>query len=228
MQMLGKSNNIADRNSTLYVCMLVECFAGSRHALMVQFVRSELVADTCSSNRVGPSNRNPFVLLHLILIVILNSNRIRIAHALMMRHYLHMPQSTGRGTRDEAVQKGLTLAGVVCSLALNEVKYVRTVTVTTIYACYITIDLSRRHCHVPFFCFFFKGLAQLALCHVLDQKLYDIGWFSHRRRNSTCGRRSLNTGANVSSSAVGSTLCSSLLYPPLLLSSLLFRSISLC
>lgn len=87
----GKSNNIADRNSTLYVCMCVGCFAGSRHALMVQFVRSELVADTCSSNRVGPSNRNPFVLLHLILIVILNSNRIRIAHALMMRHYLHMP-----------------------------------------------------------------------------------------------------------------------------------------
>lgn len=124
--------------------------------------------------------------------------------------------------------EGLTLAGVVCSLALNEVKYVRTVTVTTIYACYITIDLSRRHCHVPFFFFFFKGLAQLALCHVLDQKLYDIGWFSHRRRNSTCGRRSLNTGANVSSSAVGSTLCSSLPFPSLLLSSLLFRPISLC
>lgn len=107
-------------------------------------------------------------------------------------------------------------------------KYVRTVTVTTIYACYITIDLYRRHCHVPFFFFFFKGLAQLALCHVLDQKLYDIGWFSHRRRNSTCGRRSLNTGANVSSSAVGSTLCSSLPFPSLLLSSLLFRPISLC
>lgn len=74
------------------------------------------------------------------------------------------------------------------------------------------------------FFFFFKGLAQLALCHVLDQKLYDIGWFSHRRRNSTCGRRSLNTGANVSSSAVGSTLCLSLLFPSLLFFYLLFSS----
>lgn len=56
----GKSNNIADRNSTLYVCMLVECFAGCRHALMVQFVRSELVADTCSSEQSRAQQPQPF------------------------------------------------------------------------------------------------------------------------------------------------------------------------
>lgn len=102
--------------------------------------------------------------------------------------------------------QGCLLSG----LGINEVKYVRTVTVTTIYACYITIDLSMpplsRLSLSRLETQTFKGLAQLALYHVLVQKLYGIGWFSHCIRFETKlllrSGRSLNTGAKVSSHAV--------------------------
>lgn len=163
-------------------------FAGSRHALMVQFVRSELVPDTCSSNRVGP---RPQPFRSTALDFDCDSQFKSDTDCTRTNDAALFAYAVVNGTRHETVQKGLTLAGVVSCLALNEVKYVRTVTVTTIYACYKTIDLSRRHCH-PFR--FFKGLAQLALCHVLDQKLYDIGWFSHRIRSE--GETSLAVDAH--------------------------------
>lgn len=129
-----ENNNSVERNSTiyLYVCMYGS-FAGSRHALMVQFVRSELVPDTCSSNRVGP---RPQPFRSTALDFDCDSQFKSDTDCTRTNDAALFAYAVVNGTRHETVQKGLTLAGVVSCLALNEVKYVRTVTVTTIYACY--------------------------------------------------------------------------------------------